>query len=1328
MENGLRNPLLDSTIPEEEEYEDKYLDPSLKGVPTTDFATAGFWGIASFKWLDSLLDKGKEKAISKDDVPLLSREHRADKLYEKFVANWPKQQEPNSVRKTLVKTYWKDFLLTSFLAFCRLLVLFVGPVLIQSFVQVTSGNESFPYEGLLLVLILFLAKTTEVTTSHVYQFFCQKLGIQVRSSLISTVYRKGLRLSSFARQSHGVGQIINYMSVDVQQLGDSCIQLNNVWLVPCQLVVAMIILFSVTGVSAFAGLVVLILSGAMTTGVATKLQDFQKGFMLSRDKRLQVTVESLNNMKIIKLQAWDQKFLDNVAGARQREYNSLAKFMYTVAWNTFTLWLTPLATSVAIFTCTYLMGRNLSSTMAFTTISTVKIVQEPLRTFPQCLIAVSQCRISLERLERYLWSDELKSDAVQKLPLGASEWAVSVEDGTFKWGADLETPNLHDIDLHVKPGSMVAVVGKVGMGKSSLLAALLGEMTKLSGTVKTCGSTAYVSQQAWIQTGTIQDNILFGQPLDKVKYDATVSKCALDADLAQMEFGDQTEIGERGINLSGGQKQRIQLARAVYQDCDIYFLDDIFSAVDAHTGSALFRDCIVGALAGKTVVLVTHQIDFLPGADLIVVLRDGRIVQSGHYEDLLTGGTDFEALVGATNEAFDKVQPHETFETQESFEPQDPEPLILEQPLPTSYQAKSPSFSRSSSSRRSGDGFGRSLSTKRSAADVNQDEKGSAQLTQAEEREVGRVSWSVYWEYFTRAYGGLLIIFLLLIQVAWQGLQIGGDYWVAYGSTPEGEENSQTARFVVVYAILAFSCGITVFIRAVLLAYIGLFTAQSFYLGMLRSLFRAPMSFFDTTPSGRILSRASTDQSNTDIQIPVWSNGVLGIGFQLLGVLAVTMNITWEIVILLIPLGIAYYKYQKTYFATARELTRVDGLTQAPVINHFSETIAGFVTVRSFQRQDRFIQVNMDTIDSNLRMPFHYQASTEWVGLRMELIGILIYCCSTLVLVLLPVGYIASELVGLCLTYGMNLNGSLFVVAWMYCQLENKMVSVERIGQYSNLPAEAELSIEKTRPPSSWPNTGRIVLQHLKLRYRPQTPLVLKGIDLTITGGHKVGVVGRTGSGKSTLILALFRLVEAADGKVIIDDVDISTLGLNDLRSRLSIIPQDPTLFDGTVRSNIDPLGEYSDDDIWKALEKCQLAGSIKAQEGKLDAPVLENGENWSLGQRQLFCLGRVLLKHSQILVLDEATASVDAETDAIMQTIIRQEFDDCTVISIAHRIPTVMDSDKVLVLDAGRVQEYGSPSKLLDNPKSLFSSLVNEYTQRSVSYGDLVSDANVDE
>lgn len=392
----------------------------------------------------------------------------------------------------------------------------------------------------------------------------------------------------------------------------------------------------------------------------------------------------------------------------------------------------------------------------------------------------------------------------------------------------------------------------------------------------------------------------------------------------------------------------------------------------------------------------------------------------------------------------------------------------------------------------------------------------------------------------------------------------------------------------------------------------------------------------------------------------------------------------------------------------------MDAITKAPIIDHFSGTVAGCTTIRCFEKQDQFSTLNVERVNSNIRMDFHNNAANEWLGLRLEMIGSIILCFSALLLVTLPRSMVNPDLVGLSLSYGFALNLSLYWLVLTVCQIENKMVAVERISQYSDLPSEAPLVIEGSQPPPSWPQEGTIMLQDLKLRYRPNTPLVLKGLSLTIRGGERVGVVGRTGSGKSTLLQALFRLVEPASGRIIVDGIDIGTLGLSDLRSKLAIIPQEPTLFEGTVRTNIDPLGVYSDKEIWDTLEKCQLRTIVEDKPGKLDFKVVDDGDNWSVGQKQLFCLGRAILKRSRILFLDEATASVDSQTDAMIQKAVRVEFASSTVISIAHRILSVLDSDKVLVLDAGLVQEYDSPTKLKSRQGGLFASLLREYSARA--------------
>ncbi|EAY73978.1 hypothetical protein OsI_01862 [Oryza sativa Indica Group] len=794
---------------------------------------------------------------------------------------------------------------------------------------------------------------------------------------------------------------------------------------------------------------------------------------------------------------------------------------------------------------------------------------------------------------------------------------------------------------------------------------------------------AYVPQTAWIQNGTIEENILFGRGMQRERYREAIRVCSLDKDLEMMEFGDQTEIGERGINLSGGQKQRIQLARAVYQDADVYLLDDVFSAVDAHTGYDIFRDCVRGALRDKTVLLVTHQLDFLRNAHAIYVMRDGAVAQSGRYHDLLRTGTDFAALVAAHESSMELV---------ESAAP-GPSPSPAGN-LPLSRQPSSAPKERESAS---------------SNGDIKT-AKASSRLIKAEERASGHVSFTVYRQYMTEAWGWWGLMLVLAVSVAWQGSTMAADYWLAYQTSGDA---FRPALFIKVYAIIAAVSVVIVTVRSLLVATIGLDTANIFFRQVLSTILHAPMSFFDTTPSGRILTRASSDQTNVDLLLPffVWMS--VSMYITVIGVVIMTCQVAWPSVVLVVPLLMLNLWFRKYYISTSRELTRLESITKAPVIHHFSETVQGVMVIRCFQKQDNFFHENLSRLNASLKMDFHNNAANEWLGLRLELIGSLVLCVTALLMVTLPSNIVLPEYVGLSLSYGLSLNSVMFWAIWLSCNIENKMVSVERIKQFTNIPSEAEWRIKETAPSANWPHKGDIDIIDLKFRYRHNTPLVLKGITLSILGGEKIGVVGRTGSGKSTLIQALFRIVEPSEGKIIIDGIDICTLGLHDLRSRFGIIPQEPVLFEGTIRSNIDPLQLYSDDEIWQALERCQLKDAVTSKPEKLDASVVDNGENWSVGQRQLLCLGRVMLKHSRILFMDEATASVDSQTDAVIQKIIREEFSACTIISIAHRIPTVMDCDRVLVIDAGLAKEFDSPANLIERP-SLFGALVQEYATRS--------------
>ncbi|CAH9109006.1 unnamed protein product [Cuscuta europaea] len=1254
-------------------------DDAIVGDPhVSGYATASLLSRASWNWMNPLLGKGYQSPLTMKDVPSLPPEFRAERMGELFERNWPKEGENmnHPVLKALIRCFWKQIAFTGFLAVIRLAVMYVGPMLINSFISFSSGDRSNPSEGYLLVLTLLIAKVVEVLSSHHFNFHSAKLGMLIRSSLITNLFKKGLRMSCSSRQAHGVGQIVNYMGVDSQLLSDMMPQLHALWMMPIQLVAALFLLYLYIGVPVLASLFTILVVIIFTLVISRMSNVFQFKLMEIRDKRMKAINELLNNMRVIKFQAWEEHFRKKIESLRGVEFGWLSKVMYLLFLNFSVLWSIPNVISLLTFAVAIWMKVPLDAGTAFTTITVLKILQEPIRTFPQCLVYLSQFITSLKRLDDYLTSHELDSKSVERDEGCNGAIAVEVKAGHFSWDDEGKHNALKDINFEVRKGELVAIVGTVGSGKSSLLASVLGELRKSSGKVRVCGTTSYVAQTAWIQNATIQENILFGSPMDMDRYKHVIRVCSLEKDMEIMEHGDQTEIGERGINLSGGQKQRIQLARAVYQDSDIYFLDDIFSAVDAQTGSEIFKECVKGILRNKTILLVTHQVDFLHNADLILLMRDGEIVQSGKYGELLESGLDFGALVAAHENSMGLVEmsmnvSHNSPQIPQNYEDQ---------------MEPNGSFHESES-------------------------KGNMKLIEDEQRETGHVSFDVYRQYCTEAYGWWGAGGVVIASFLWQLSLSSSDYWLAYETS--SSHAFTPSLFINVYAIIAAISFALVAVRSFATAILGLNTAQRFFTQIVSSISHAPMSFFDTTPSGRILSRMSTDQANVDFLIPLFMSIALAMYFTIFSILVIMCQNAWPTIFLLVPLIWLNIWYRNYYIASSRELTRLDSITKAPILHFFSETVSGVMTIRCLGKEDAFFQKNVDRVNANLRMDFHNNGSNEWLGFRLELIGSVLLCISTLFMVMLPSTLIGSEYVGLALSYGLSLNGVLFWGVYMTCFMENKMVSVERIKQFIKIPSEAEWRIAGCLPTPDWPTHGEIEIRDLKVRYRDNTPLVLKGISFSVHRGEKIGIVGRTGSGKSTLIQVFFRLVEPSGGRIVIDGIDICRLGLHDLRSRFGIIPQEPVLFEGTVRSNIDPLGLYSDDKIWKCLERCQLKDVVAEKLGQLDAAVADSGDNWSVGQRQLLCLGRVMLKNSRILFMDEATASVDSQTDAVIQRVIREDFLNCTIITIAHRIPTVIDCDRVLVIDDGWAKEYDAPTKLMERP-SLFGALVQEYSQRS--------------
>uniref|UniRef100_A0A0D3F3T2 Uncharacterized protein n=1 Tax=Oryza barthii TaxID=65489 RepID=A0A0D3F3T2_9ORYZ len=1050
---------------------------------------------------------------------------------------------------------------------------YVGPYLIEYFVDYLNRSPRTAKEGYILVLSFVVAQFIEGLSSRHLLFRSQQLGVRVRSALVAIIYQKGLSLSNQSRESISSGEIINAVSVDA-------------------VILAMLILYSTLGLAAFAALAATVLTMLANLPIGRIQQNYQEKMMDAKDARMRAMSEMLRNMCILKLQGWEMVFLSKIMEFRKEEMHWLKKDL-----------------------------------------------QGPINSIPDTVSVIIQTKVSLDRICSFMHLEELSSDVVTKLPRGTTDVSIEVRNGQFSWNTSSEVPTLRNLNFRIQQGMRVAICGTVGSGKSSLLSCILGEIPRLSGDVQTCGRIAYVSQSPWIQSGTIEHNILFGTKLHRERYEKVLEACCLKKDLEILPLGDQTIIGERGINLSGGQKQRMQIARALYQDADIFLFDDPFSVVDAHTGLHLFKgsrvylpyesystrpcifqECLLGLLASKTVVYVTHHVEFLPSADAIMVMKDGQIIQVGNYAEILNSGEECTKFVFSHKDAISTLESleHSSGNPESSLIPGDSGSMLFRQDK---------------------------------QKDENEGAEGivqNGQLVQEEEREKGRVGISVYWKYITMEYGGALVPLILLAQIIFQVLQIGSNFWMAWAAPISKDVNPPV-----------------------------------------NSLKMASMSFFDSTPSGRILNRASSDQSTVDTSIFDLMGYVLFPVTELLGTIILMSRVAWPVFVIFVPIIAASLWYQQYYIDGARELQRLTGVCRAPLMQHFAESVAGSNIIRCFGKERQFINYVSYFMDNLSRPSLYNAASMEWLCFRLDILSSFIFAFALVLLVTLPAALIDPKTAGLAVTYGLSLN---MLQGWaiaVLCSLENRMISVERIFQYMFIPSEQLLTISKSRPNCQWPTNGEIELPNLH-----------------------TGIVGRTGSGKSTLIQALFRIVEPSIGQVLIDSLDICTIGLHDLRTRLSIIPQDPVMFEGTLRNNIDPLEEYSDEQIWEALNSCHLGDEVRKNELKLDSA--ENGNNWSAGQRQLVCLGRVVLKKRKILVLDEATSSVDPITDNLIQKTLKQQFFECTVITIAHRIASVLDSEKVILLDNGKIAEDDSPAKLLEDNSSLFSKLVSEYTKGS--------------
>ncbi|XP_063562335.1 ATP-binding cassette sub-family C member 3 isoform X2 [Gorilla gorilla gorilla] len=1063
------------------------------------------------------------------------------------------------------------------------------------------------------------------------------------------------------------------------------------------------------GPSVLAGVAFMVLLIPLNGAVAVKMRAFQVKQMKLKDSRIKLMSEILNGIKVLKLYAWEPSFLKQVEGIRQGELQLLRTAAYLHTTTTFTWMCSPfLVTLITLWVYVYVDPNNvLDAEKAFVSVSLFNILRLPLNMLPQLISNLTQASVSLKRIQQFLSQEELDPQSVERKTISPG-YAITIHSGTFTWAQDLP-PTLHSLDIQVPKGALVAVVGPVGCGKSSLVSALLGEMEKLEGKVHMKGSVAYVPQQAWIQNCTLQENVLFGQALNPKRYQQTLEACALLSDLEMLPGGDQTEIGEKGINLSGGQRQRVSLARAVYSDADIFLLDDPLSAVDSHVAKHIFDHVIgpEGVLAGKTRVLVTHGISFLPQTDSIIVLADGQVSEMGPYPALLQRNGSFANFL--CNYAPDEDQGHLEDSWTASEGAEDKEALLIEDTLsnhtdltdndPVTYVVQKQFMRQLSALSSDGEGQGRPVPRRHLGPSENvevTEAKADGALTQEEKAAIGTVELSVFWDY-AKAVGLCTTLAICLLYVGQSAAAVGANVWLSAWTNDAMADSRQnnTSLRLGVYAALGILQGLLVMLAAMAMAAGGIQAARVLHQALLHNKIRSPQSFFDTTPSGRILNRFSKDIYVIDEVLAPVILMLLNSFFNAISTLVVIVASTPLFTVVILPLAVLYTLVQRFYAATSRQLKRLESVSRSPIYSHFSETVTGASVIRAYNRSRDFEVISDTKVDANQRSCYPYIISNRWLSIGVEFVGNCVVLFAALFAVI-GRSSLNPGLVGLSVSYSLQVTFALNWMIRMMSDLESNIVAVERVKEYSKTETEAPWVVEGSRPPEGWPPRGEVEFRNYSVRYRPGLDLVLRDLSLHVHGGEKVGIVGRTGAGKSSMTLCLFRILEAAKGEIRIDGLNVADIGLHDLRSQLTIIPQDPILFSGTLRMNLDPFGSYSEEDIWRALELSHLHTFVSSQPAGLDFQCSEGGENLSVGQRQLVCLARALLRKSRILVLDEATAAIDLETDNLIQATIRTQFDTCTVLTIAHRLNTIMDYTRVLVLDKGVVAEFDSPANLI--------------------------------
>ena len=1327
-----------------------------------------------FFWAFTILKMAQKYRLISSDLGKPSKKNDSHYFAQRLHYIWDdldyKHASGHALFKTVLRSNACSLLIVIFLSAIQAGLDYFSVIITKQFIDFfdksgKKGDSSIVLNLDLWVLgLLFLG--TQIISSFLSlhtQMIQTNFGNRAGYELNCFIYHKILNYapSGFTQRANH-GEIINFIQIDSMRLMFLVMMAPNACVAPMMIAAYIYLLFDFFGLTFLSGLIVLLAFMVSNYFIAKEFRKRQKAMMGKKDICMKTTTEALENIKILKLYNWENEFKNKILNARRVEMDFLAKRYVITNLNQTINWLCPTLVSITTIGFYQIFNNSFNISTMLIGLSIFSKLQNPVRMLPNIINQTLETTVSLKRIEEFLKQPDIDNNLIKRGEYDENgEFAIKIENGNFSWGVkqkkksrwdlpgkkgkgkgkpnieesklnkgenlinnennniissedkrttvrmqdpsdnDIISTNkdnpgneegneieidgckiqipvpkgidfditLKNINLEIKPGELVAIVGEVGCGKSSLLQAIINNLILLN--PKECdgihinGKIGYAAQIPWIQNETIRNNILFSEPFEEEKYNKILSLCQLMEDLETFEGKDLTEIGEKGINLSGGQKVRISLARTIYNNPDIYLFDDPISALDANVGKKIMKNCIVKYLKGKTRVVVTHALSYLKYMDRIIYMKSGRIEWSGNYDEV-QNQLFYSELAKSTG--FTKAVSGDKNEKQENEE--NSNKLI-----------------------------------------VKKDDDKIIKIIKEEEQSLSGVKWKVYLDYFRYMGGICYIITVVIIVSLWQANKGGSDLWLAYWSEEENQQKNKWIFFSV-FSALGIASVIFMFFRICMLTRGVIKLGRDVHRDMVERLIKAPINLFhETIPRGQIYNRLSKDLDTMNFSM--WALGDLLISlFSVIGAF-VLCGVYDPFSLLYMPVVfILGYFVTRFYLRGSRPLTRISSISRSPILNIISETLPGNPTIRAFQLEYFYKENYYNKINNSLNLNLISRGSGIWFQEMFKFISIF-YLTYLVLKTIFDRDHVTSQSCSIVFTYSVLLQDYLGNIFNRCANLENDMISMERCCKYMTIIQERPSHIPEVDDnliQEEWPKNGEIEFKNFSVKYRPETEIVLKNISFHILPREKVGVCGRTGSGKSTICLCLFRILESYEGQIFIDNVDISTIGLDLLRSNITIIPQDPCLLEGTLKYNIDPFNKIEGEEIIQILKNIGF-DYTETDDKIMDKMIEPGGANLSVGQKQLVCIARALLRKSRIVVMDEATANIDMNTEQTIQKALKLVLENSTVITVAHRIKTIINYDKILVLDNGKVKEFDSPANLLKDENSLFHELYSKST-----------------